>query len=360
MVRVDAHGGGRELLSYMTSLLRAQSDEHADQLLPPLQPAQLKHLAYMADALFYWLRIAYAGRSTDGWHVLSDLRGSIINESDQLHPSAHAVLNALVSEEAAAGAGSGASSAEDADPDGLSGLRRWHLFQEEGLSIERLPLDFRNRFRRYNRSALLHIGRLSLPTVAPGTVLAGSTPAPSVSVVTAANAAAAAGAASVSSSARDSSSGGARERIRALQERQSVLEQEMRELVAQGTALAARESLTRGQPYAVSASDSTELERQQHTLLESLLAVSTPPPPAINVNSESNRTGVTRTTESSLQGTTAGNPWNNGFGFMGPASAPGPVPAPPVTSDHTKEARSSEIMASSHSLASSQPLASML
>ena len=325
----DTHAGGREVLEYLTSLLRAQNDEHADQLLPALQPSQLKHLAFMADALFYWLRIAYAGRASDGWKVLSESSGALINESDQLHPSAHAVLNALISEETASGIGSSATLAEDADPDGFSGLRRWHLFQEDGLSLERLPLDFRNRLRRYNRNALLHIGRLSLPAVPPGALLAGTTPAPT---------AAASGAAS---GARDSS-GNARERMRALQERQRALEQEVRELVAQETAFAARESLARAQPF--SGGDPADLERQQHTLLESLLAVSTPPPPATDVSSESRRLAPANDLQS------ARHLWSSGL--MGSA-----------TSDHLQQMRTTESIASSPltalPLSSSQPIVSM-
>ena len=330
--RADTHAGGRELLEYVTSLLRAKSDEHADQMLPTLQPSQLKHLAYMADALFYWLRISYAGRASDGWKVLSESSGALVNESDQLHPSAHAVLNALVSEEAASGIGSGATLAEDADPDGFSGLRRWHLFQEDGLSLERLPLDFRNRLRRYNRNALLHIGRLSLPAVPPAALLAGAgtTPAPTSAVSGAA------------SGARDSS-GIARERMRALQERQRALELEVRELVAQETAsFAARESFARAQPFA--GADPADLERQQHTLLESLLAVSTPPPPAPDVSSESRRLAPANDLQS------ARHLWSSGL-------------MPPAISDHLQQMRTTEATASSPltplPLGSSQPILSM-
>ncbi|XP_041974178.1 E3 ubiquitin-protein ligase hyd isoform X2 [Aricia agestis] len=54
---VEAGSARREFLAYCLSLLRAHSAEHAEQL-PVLDVAALKHVAYVLDALVYYMRAA--------------------------------------------------------------------------------------------------------------------------------------------------------------------------------------------------------------------------------------------------------------------------------------------------------------
>ncbi|XP_045542475.1 E3 ubiquitin-protein ligase UBR5 isoform X3 [Papilio machaon] len=54
---VEAGSARREFLAYCLSLLRAHSAEHAEQL-PVLDVAALKHVAYVLDALIYYMRAA--------------------------------------------------------------------------------------------------------------------------------------------------------------------------------------------------------------------------------------------------------------------------------------------------------------
>ncbi|RVE52936.1 hypothetical protein evm_002413 [Chilo suppressalis] len=54
---VEAGSARREFLAYCLSLLRAHSSEHAEQL-PVLDVAALKHVAYVLDALVYYMRAA--------------------------------------------------------------------------------------------------------------------------------------------------------------------------------------------------------------------------------------------------------------------------------------------------------------
>ncbi|XP_035430151.1 E3 ubiquitin-protein ligase UBR5 isoform X5 [Spodoptera frugiperda] len=56
-VGVEAGSARREFLAYCLSLLRAHSAEHAEQL-PVLDVAALKHVAYVLDALVYYMRAA--------------------------------------------------------------------------------------------------------------------------------------------------------------------------------------------------------------------------------------------------------------------------------------------------------------
>jgi len=54
----DAHDpltGRREFLNYCLSLMRAHNGEHADTL-PVIDVASLKHIAYVFDALIYYMR----------------------------------------------------------------------------------------------------------------------------------------------------------------------------------------------------------------------------------------------------------------------------------------------------------------
>lgn len=54
-VGVDAHSARREFLSYCLSLMRAHNSEHLDSL-PILDVSALKHVAYVFDALIYYMR----------------------------------------------------------------------------------------------------------------------------------------------------------------------------------------------------------------------------------------------------------------------------------------------------------------
>lgn len=52
---VDANAARREFLSYCLSLMRAHNGEHLDSL-PILDVSALKHVAYVFDALIYYMR----------------------------------------------------------------------------------------------------------------------------------------------------------------------------------------------------------------------------------------------------------------------------------------------------------------
>lgn len=52
---VDAHAARREFLSYCLSLMRAHNSEHLDSL-PVLDVSAMKHVAYVFDALIYFMR----------------------------------------------------------------------------------------------------------------------------------------------------------------------------------------------------------------------------------------------------------------------------------------------------------------
>jgi len=51
----DAHSARREFLSYCLSLMRAHNSEHRDSL-PVLDVSALRHVAYVFDALVYYMR----------------------------------------------------------------------------------------------------------------------------------------------------------------------------------------------------------------------------------------------------------------------------------------------------------------
>lgn len=51
----DAHLARREFLSYCLSLMRAHNSEHRDSL-PVLDVSALRHVAYVFDALVYYMR----------------------------------------------------------------------------------------------------------------------------------------------------------------------------------------------------------------------------------------------------------------------------------------------------------------
>ena len=52
---VDALAGRREFLNYCLSLMRAHNGEHSDTL-PVIDVSSLKHIAYVFDALIYYMR----------------------------------------------------------------------------------------------------------------------------------------------------------------------------------------------------------------------------------------------------------------------------------------------------------------
>ncbi|CAH0557316.1 unnamed protein product [Brassicogethes aeneus] len=60
----DAHAARREFLSYCLSLMRAHNNEHLDSL-PILDVSALKHVAYVFDALIYFMRSGTSEGSVD-------------------------------------------------------------------------------------------------------------------------------------------------------------------------------------------------------------------------------------------------------------------------------------------------------
>lgn len=60
----DAHAARREFLSYCLSLMRAHNGEHLDSL-PILDVSALKHVAYVFDALIYYMRSSGSNDSAE-------------------------------------------------------------------------------------------------------------------------------------------------------------------------------------------------------------------------------------------------------------------------------------------------------
>ena len=58
---VDGNLARREFLNYDISLMRSHNDEHADSL-PSLDISSMRHVAYVFDALIYYMR---SGIDTD-------------------------------------------------------------------------------------------------------------------------------------------------------------------------------------------------------------------------------------------------------------------------------------------------------
>lgn len=52
---VNGHNARREFLAYCLSLMRAHNAEHLDSL-PVLDVSALKHIAYVLDALIFYMR----------------------------------------------------------------------------------------------------------------------------------------------------------------------------------------------------------------------------------------------------------------------------------------------------------------
>lgn len=57
----DGNLARREFLNYALSLMRSHNDEHADSL-PSLDISSMRHVAYVFDALIYYMR---SGIDTD-------------------------------------------------------------------------------------------------------------------------------------------------------------------------------------------------------------------------------------------------------------------------------------------------------
>lgn len=60
----DAHAARREFLSYCLSLMRAHNGEHLDSL-PILDVSALKHVAYVFDALIYYMRSSGSNEASE-------------------------------------------------------------------------------------------------------------------------------------------------------------------------------------------------------------------------------------------------------------------------------------------------------
>jgi len=77
---VDGHSARRDFLSYALSLMRSHNDEHADNL-PTLDITSLKHVAYVLDALVYYMRSG-AGSDVDSIHDAANDAASVQSWQD--------------------------------------------------------------------------------------------------------------------------------------------------------------------------------------------------------------------------------------------------------------------------------------
>lgn len=74
---MDGHAARREFLSYALSLMRAHNSEHLDSL-PIMDVSALKHIAYVFDALIYYMK---SGTDPPDVDVLRDgLPASVWND----------------------------------------------------------------------------------------------------------------------------------------------------------------------------------------------------------------------------------------------------------------------------------------
>lgn len=62
---VDGNSARRDFLTYALSLMRSHNDEHSDNL-PTIDISALKHVAYVLDALIYYMRSGNDGGEADG------------------------------------------------------------------------------------------------------------------------------------------------------------------------------------------------------------------------------------------------------------------------------------------------------
>jgi len=76
----DGHSARRDFLSYALSLMRSHNDEHADNL-PTLDITSLKHVAYVLDALVYYMRSG-GGSDTDSLHDAANDAASVQSWQD--------------------------------------------------------------------------------------------------------------------------------------------------------------------------------------------------------------------------------------------------------------------------------------
>jgi len=77
---VDGHSARRDFLSYALSLMRSHNDEHADNL-PTLDITSLKHVAYVLDALIYYMRSG-GGSDVDSMHDAANDAASVQSWQD--------------------------------------------------------------------------------------------------------------------------------------------------------------------------------------------------------------------------------------------------------------------------------------
>ncbi|XP_012256943.2 E3 ubiquitin-protein ligase UBR5 isoform X2 [Athalia rosae] len=78
----DAHSARREFLSYCLSLMRAHNGEHRDSL-PVLDVSALRHVAYVFDALVYYMRSGSEPPSTRGENQKESVSFSAWNDQDE-------------------------------------------------------------------------------------------------------------------------------------------------------------------------------------------------------------------------------------------------------------------------------------
>jgi len=76
----DGHSARRDFLSYALSLMRSHNDEHADNL-PTLDITSLKHVAYVLDALVYYMRSG-GGSDADSLHDAANDAASVQSWQD--------------------------------------------------------------------------------------------------------------------------------------------------------------------------------------------------------------------------------------------------------------------------------------
>jgi len=76
----DGHSARRDFLSYALSLMRSHNDEHADNL-PTLDITSLKHIAYVLDALVYYMRSG-GGGDNDSLHDAANDAASVQSWQD--------------------------------------------------------------------------------------------------------------------------------------------------------------------------------------------------------------------------------------------------------------------------------------
>ena len=76
----DGHSARRDFLSYALSLMRSHNDEHADNL-PTLDITSLKHVAYVLDALVYYMRSG-GGSDVDSLHDATNDAASVQSWQD--------------------------------------------------------------------------------------------------------------------------------------------------------------------------------------------------------------------------------------------------------------------------------------